>query len=80
MQIKLIHAINAKKKSIKHIVSCHFSRRIGGESQRSSHPIEPGEGTGEKEEISKLGRGRWKQSQEVVLRGATKRNRKACLR
>lgn len=30
MQIKLIHAIKAKKKSIKHVVSCHSPRRARG--------------------------------------------------
>lgn len=78
MQIRLIHAISAKKKFIKHVVGGLFSRRVEREKRRKSHPIKLGEGKGGEEEISKLRRGRWKQSQEVILRRAAKRNLQPC--
>ena len=43
-----------------------FSRTIGGEIQRRATPVELGEGgLGEKDEVSKLGRGRQRQRQEA---------------
>lgn len=67
MQIKLTHAMCYKKKPLKCAVSCHFPcRMIGGEIQRRATPVELGEGgLGEKDDVSKLGRGRQRQRQEA---------------
>lgn len=54
---------------------------IGGEIQRRATPVELGEGgLGEKDDVSKLGRGRQRQRQEARPKGATGRNLQTCKR